>query len=101
MNRGVDLNSDMGESFAAWKMGDDEAMLKIVTSANVACGFHAGDPNVMAKTATEAARQTPRMIQGTERLSRPLAKTLPVLTAPGAVLVEVLISWLRRSLCGG
>lgn len=54
MNRGVDLNSDMGESFAAWKMGDDEAMLKIVTSANVACGFHAGDPNVMAKTAAEA-----------------------------------------------
>ncbi|MEJ7138464.1 LamB/YcsF family protein [Amphibiibacter pelophylacis] len=40
----MDLNSDLGESFGAWRMGDDEAMLDIVTSANVACGFHAGDP---------------------------------------------------------
>ncbi len=47
----VDLNSDMGESFGAWKMGDDAAMLGIVTSANVACGFHAGDWNVMHETA--------------------------------------------------
>jgi UPF0271 protein len=47
----VDLNSDMGESFGAWKMGDDAAMLEIVTSANVACGFHAGDWNVMYETA--------------------------------------------------
>jgi 5-oxoprolinase (ATP-hydrolysing) subunit A len=47
----VDLNSDMGESFGAWTMGNDEAMLDIVTSANVACGFHAGDPNVMFATA--------------------------------------------------
>lgn len=54
MNRGVDLNSDMGESFGAWSMGDDAAMLKIVTSANVACGFHAGDPLVMAETASQA-----------------------------------------------
>jgi len=54
MNRGVDLNSDMGESFGAWSMGDDAAMLKIVTSANVACGFHAGDPLVMAETAAQA-----------------------------------------------
>jgi UPF0271 protein len=46
----VDLNSDMGEGFGAWKMGDDAAMLDIVTSANVACGLHAGDPEVMAKT---------------------------------------------------
>ncbi|MGI8417811.1 MAG: LamB/YcsF family protein, partial [Nakamurella sp.] len=40
----IDLNSDLGESFGAWVLGDDEAMLDIVTSANVACGFHAGDP---------------------------------------------------------
>jgi UPF0271 protein len=40
----MDLNSDLGESFGAWKMGDDDAMLGIVSSANVACGFHAGDP---------------------------------------------------------
>lgn len=54
MNRRVDLNSDMGESFGDWKMGDDEAMLDIITSANVACGFHAGDPQVMARTAAAA-----------------------------------------------
>lgn len=46
----VDLNSDLGEGFGAYKCGDDEAMLAIVTSANVACGFHAGDPEIMAKT---------------------------------------------------
>ena len=46
----IDLNSDMGESFGAWKMGEDEEMLKIVTSANIACGFHAGDPDVMCDT---------------------------------------------------
>jgi 5-oxoprolinase (ATP-hydrolysing) subunit A len=46
----VDLNADMGESFGAWTMGDDAALLDIVTSANVACGFHAGDPDVMART---------------------------------------------------
>ena len=39
----VDLNSDLGESFGAWTMGDDEAMLPLVSSANLACGFHAGD----------------------------------------------------------
>ena len=46
----VDLNADMGESLGPWKMGKDEALLKIVTSANIACGFHAGDPDTMAKT---------------------------------------------------
>ncbi|HMG50602.1 MAG TPA: 5-oxoprolinase subunit PxpA, partial [Inquilinus sp.] len=46
----VDLNCDMGEGFGAWEMGDDAAMLEIVTSANVACGFHAGDPTVMRRT---------------------------------------------------
>ena len=44
----VDLNADMGESFGPWPMGADEALLGIVTSANIACGFHAGDPDVMA-----------------------------------------------------
>lgn len=47
----VDLNSDMGEGFGPWKMGDDEAMLSIVSSANVACGWHAGDPVIMHRTA--------------------------------------------------
>ena len=46
----VDLNSDMGEGFGPWKMGDDAALLDVITSANIACGFHAGDPDVMAAT---------------------------------------------------
>jgi UPF0271 protein len=46
----VDLNSDMGESWGVYRMGDDATMLDIVTSANVACGFHAGDPLVMHET---------------------------------------------------
>ncbi|MDG4650597.1 LamB/YcsF family protein [Roseibacterium sp. SDUM158017] len=48
MQTRVDLNADMGESFGAWRMGDDAALLDVVTSANIACGFHAGDPDVMA-----------------------------------------------------
>jgi UPF0271 protein len=43
----IDLNSDLGESYGVWKLGDDEAMLTLVTSANVACGFHAGDPSTL------------------------------------------------------
>ncbi len=50
----IDLNCDMGESFGAWRMGDDLAILDHVTSANVACGFHAGDPATMHRT-VEAA----------------------------------------------
>lgn len=46
----VDLNSDMGEGFGAYRMGDDDAILDIVTTANVACGLHAGDPEIMART---------------------------------------------------
>ena len=46
----VDLNADMGESFGAWKMGNDAALLDIITSANIACGGHAGDADVMAAT---------------------------------------------------
>ena len=54
----VDLNSDMGEGFGAWKMGDDSAMLDIVTTANVACGLHAGDPEVMANTFAKAREKS-------------------------------------------
>ena len=50
MTRKVDLNADMGEGFGPWKMGDDAALLDIVTSANIACGFHAGDPDTMMQT---------------------------------------------------
>lgn len=46
----IDLNSDLGESFGAWTMGDDEGVLSAVSSANVACGYHAGDPTVMRRT---------------------------------------------------
>lgn len=54
MNR-IDLNADLGESFGAWRMGDDEALLALVSSANVACGFHAGDPAIMKHTVALAA----------------------------------------------
>ncbi len=50
MTRPVNLNSDLGESFGAWKMGNDAAMLGIVKTANIACGFHGGDPTVMTQT---------------------------------------------------
>jgi UPF0271 protein len=47
----IDLNADLGEGFGPWRMGEDEALLEVLTSANVACGFHAGDPTIMASTA--------------------------------------------------
>ena len=50
MSKTIDLNADMGESFGPWPMGNDAALLKIVSSANIACGFHAGDPDTMART---------------------------------------------------
>ncbi|MEL6206328.1 MAG: 5-oxoprolinase subunit PxpA [Pseudomonadota bacterium] len=49
------MNADMGESFGPWVMGNDEALLEVITSANVACGFHGGDPDVMARTIAAAA----------------------------------------------
>lgn len=51
----IDLNADLGESYGVWRMGRDDAVLQWVTSANVACGFHAGDPDVMAATVALAA----------------------------------------------
>jgi UPF0271 protein len=53
----INLNADLGESFGAWTMGRDAEMLKIVDSANVACGFHAGDPLVMRRTVATAQQQ--------------------------------------------
>lgn len=46
----IDLNADLGEGFGPWRMGQDEALLEIVSSANIACGFHAGDPLIMQRT---------------------------------------------------
>jgi UPF0271 protein len=51
MRRVIDLNCDMGESYGAWVMGQDEAVMPLISSANIACGFHAGDPDVMRRTA--------------------------------------------------
>jgi UPF0271 protein len=51
----VDLNSDVGESYGRWELGDDAALLPLVTSANVACGFHAGDPTTLRRTCAHAA----------------------------------------------
>ena len=53
----IDLNSDLGESYGAWRMGDDAAMLEVVSSANVACGFHAGDPAGILRTVKAAAQR--------------------------------------------
>jgi UPF0271 protein len=52
-----DLNADLGESFGRWTLGDDEAMLDVVTSANVACGFHAGDPRGLLRVCEQAAER--------------------------------------------
>lgn len=49
-DRLINLNADLGESFGAWSMGDDAALLPVISSANIACGFHAGDPVVMRQT---------------------------------------------------
>lgn len=57
----LDLNSDLGEGFGAWTMGDDAAMLDIVTSANIACGFHAGDPSIMRRTCEVAVAKGVRI----------------------------------------
>jgi UPF0271 protein len=53
----IDLNADLGESFGAWRLGDDTAMLDVVSSANVACGFHAGDPLTLQRTCAQAAER--------------------------------------------
>lgn len=53
----IDLNSDLGEGFGQWTLGDDEALLSVVTSANVACGYHAGDPTVMRRVCELAAER--------------------------------------------
>ena len=57
----IDLNSDLGESFGSWTMGQDEQVLDIVTSANIACGFHAGDPFVMVRTCALASANKVRI----------------------------------------
>jgi UPF0271 protein len=53
----IDLNSDLGEGFGAWDMGNDDAMLNVASSVNIACGFHAGDSDIMLKTAKLAKQR--------------------------------------------
>jgi 5-oxoprolinase (ATP-hydrolysing) subunit A len=53
----IDLNSDLGEGFGTWTLGDDDALLDVVTSANVACGFHAGDPDILRRVCALAAER--------------------------------------------
>ena len=53
----MDLNADLGEGFGIWRLGDDDALLDVVTSANVACGFHAGDPATMRRVTSGAAER--------------------------------------------
>ena len=53
----VDLVADLGEGFGAYSMGDDAALLEVVSSANIACGFHAGDPDIMSATVAECVRR--------------------------------------------
>ena len=57
----VDLNADLGEGFGVWRLGDDDAMLTLVTSANIACGFHAGDPAGLARVCRAAAARGVRI----------------------------------------
>jgi UPF0271 protein len=56
MNWRIDLNCDMGESFGAWSLGADEAIMPLISSVNIACGFHAGDPDIMRRTVDCAVR---------------------------------------------
>ncbi|WP_437076234.1 LamB/YcsF family protein [Streptomyces sp. enrichment culture] len=57
----IDLNADLGEGFGRWTLTDDDALLSVVTSANVACGFHAGDPSVMRRVCDLAAERGVRI----------------------------------------
>ena len=54
MTATIDLNADLGESFGAYTIGNDKDVLQLISSANITCGFHAGDPRVMFSTCTEA-----------------------------------------------
>lgn len=55
MTRSIDLNADVGEGFGRWSLGDDAGLFSVITSANVACGFHAGDPSIIRRTCRDAA----------------------------------------------
>jgi 5-oxoprolinase (ATP-hydrolysing) subunit A len=91
MGPGIDLNSDLGESLGAVRVGDDEAMFALVSSANVACGFHAGDPRTMAESVARAVRH--RVILGAHPGYRDLEgfgrRALD--TSPAQIAAELLV----------
>ncbi|MBO0856189.1 MAG: LamB/YcsF family protein [Nocardia sp.] len=86
----IDLNSDLGEGFGAWSMGDDAALLDIVTSANIACGFHAGDPVIMRRSCDLAVERGVRI--GAHISYRDLAGfgRRAMAVAPGELTAETL-----------
>jgi UPF0271 protein len=57
MTRPIDLNADLGEGFGRWSLGDDTGLLDVITSANIACGYHAGDPSTMRRTCAAAVER--------------------------------------------
>ena len=61
--RAIDFNSDLGESFGHWTLGDDAAMVRLITSANLACGLHAGDFTVMDQTVAMCKAAVPQIRQ--------------------------------------
>ena len=89
----VDLNSDLGESFGRYKLGLDEEVMKYITSANVACGWHAGDPLVMRKTVKLAKEN------GIKSISFPSISTgafgYPVKEA-SLIALETVIDYLKK-----
>jgi UPF0271 protein len=81
----IDLNADLGEAFGAYAMGSDEAVLAYVTSANVACGFHAGDPTVIDRTVARAVRAGVAVGGRREILADPAEVEADVVYQVGAV----------------
>ena len=76
MLRTIDLNSDMGESFGRWQLGNDAELMEVITSANIACGWHGGDPAVMRTTVELAVGEggryrRPRRPAGPARIRTP------------------------------
>src|SRR5688572_22271481 len=86
----IDLNCDMGESYGRWTLGADEAIMPFITSANIACGFHGGDPHVMRRTVDLALRH------GVAIGSHP---SLPDLMGFGRRVMEVSSQELKDYIC--
>jgi UPF0271 protein len=86
----VDLNADVGERFDSWRQGDDEALLRVVTTAHIACGFHSGDPTVMFETVAAAVRFDVSVGAHPSYLDREGFGRRPMDIDPGRVRADVL-----------